>query len=383
MPGRRYAFGQVWRVATAAAALTGATLHAQGGAHVTPSASLSQQYDTNVFSTPIAPEADLVTRATMGLEVERRTQLWTASASYLQDVERFADHPDLSSAAARQRGTMALRYRSSLRTSWVADAEIWRTGTPSELNEATGITVSRAAAQRLLGHTSVNRHLSQVTSGTIDYTVTQDHLAGRTSATTHEAIAAVERHRSRRDTVTVKYRFREFMFTPAAAGPTLASSSHAVTAGWSRAMNSRLQLTLEAGPRITNTTPAADLAASLHYQSVPDVSVSYVRSQATVIGLPVVADVQSLSTAIEWPLWSALRVRLAPGLFRSQLGTASADACVVALSVSRPMTHAVAVDLSISSNLQRGGLNPGLANTSINRQVVLVRVIAGPSSLLW
>jgi len=332
MLSRRYVLGQIWLAAAAAATLSGASLQAQGGIHATPSASVSQQYDTNVFSTAVDPEPDYVTRATMGLELERRTQFWTASAGYLQDVERFADHPDLSSAAARQRGTLALRYRASLRTSWVADAEIWRTGTPSELNEATGITVSRAPAQRLLGHAAVNRHLNQVTSGTIDYTVTQDHLAGRTSATTHDAIAAVERHRSQRDTVTVKYRFREFMFTPAATGSTFASSSHAVTAGWSRAMNSRLQLTLEAGPRITNTTPAADLAASLHYHSVPDVSLSYARSQATVIGLPVVADVQTLSTAIEWPLWPALRVRFAPGLFRSRLGTATAGACVVAFS---------------------------------------------------
>jgi hypothetical protein len=383
MFSRRYPLSQIWLAATAAAAVSGATLQAQGEVHATSSASISQQYDTNVFSTAIDPEADLVTRATMGLEVERRTQLWTASARYLQDMERFIDHPDLSSAAARQRGTIALRYRSSLRTFWTADAEIWRTGTPSELNDATGLTVSRASAQRLLAHSSVNRHLSQVTSGTIDYTVTQDHLAGRTSATTHDAIVGMERHRSPRETVSVKYRFREFMFTPAAAGSSFASSSHALTAGWSRAMNSRLQLTLEAGPRLTNSTPAADIAASLHYQRVPDVSLSYARSQATVIGLPVVADVQSLSAAIEWPLWSALRVRLGPGLFRSQLGTATADAGVVSLDVTRPITHAVAVDLSMSSSLQRGGLNPGIANTSINRHVVLVRLIAGPSSLLW
>ncbi len=181
----------------------------------TPSASVSQQYDSNVFSTAIDPDADFVTRATSdsssnaaprsGPHRPGTCRTWSASL-----ITR-----DLSSVAARQRGTLALRYRSSLRTSWTADAEIWRTGTPSELNEATGLTVSRASAQRLLAHSSVNRHLSPVTSGTIDYTVTQDHLAGRTSATTHDAVAGVERHRSSRETVTFKYRFREFMFTPA------------------------------------------------------------------------------------------------------------------------------------------------------------------------
>jgi len=383
MRSRQYRVGPAWLAAAGAAALSGASLHAQGGVHVTPSVSVSQQYDSNVFSTSVEPEADFITRATVGLQLERGTPLWTATGRYVQDMERFSDRRDLSSVAARQRATLALRYRPSLRTSWAADAEVWRTGTPSELNEATGLTLSRASAQRVLAHSSLDRRLSPVTSGTIDYTVTEDHLAGRTSATTHDAVAGVERHRSSREAVTFKYRFREFMFTPAAAGPAFASTSHAITAGWSRAMTSRLQLTFEAGPRVTNTTPAADLSASVHYQSVPDVSVSYARSQTTVIGMPGVADVQSVSAAIEWPLWSALRLRLAPGLFRSALGNARADACVVAFEVTRPITHDVTVDLSVSSNLQRGGLSPGIANASIDRHVVLVRLIAGPSSLLW
>jgi hypothetical protein len=382
MSNRVYGIGAVC-LAAATAALSGAALQAQGGVHPTASASISQQYDSNVFSTPTDSAADFITRATVGLELQRTTTLWTASGRYVQDAERFSNHRDLSSVAARQRGTLALRYRPSRRTSWAADAEIWRTGTPSELNEISGLTVSRASAQRLLAHSSVRRHLSPITSGTIDYTVTEDHLAGRTSATTHDAFAGMERHRSSRETVTFKYRFREFMFTPAVGGTTFASTSHAITAGWSRAITSRFQLTFEAGPRVTDTTPAADLSASLHYQRVPDLSVSYTRTQATVIGSPGVADVQSVSAAIEWPLASGLRMRLAPGLFRSELGNSRADACVVAFDVTRPLTRNLTADLSMSSNLQRGGLNPGMAQTSINRHVVLVRLIAGPSSLLW
>ncbi len=366
----------------AAAAMSAAAVQAQGGVHVTPSVSINEQYDSNVFSTSIDPQPDVITRATVGLELQRATPLWIASGRYVQDLEQFSDHRDLGSMAARQRGTIALRYRRSLRTSWAADAEVWRTGTPSELNEATGLTLSRASAQRLLAHSSIDRHLSPVAAGTLDYTVTQDHLAGHTSAITHDAVAGFERHRSSRETVSVRYRFREFMFTPAAA-PTFSATSHAITAGLSRAVTPRLRLTLEAGPRVTNTTPAAEVSASLHYQRVPDMSVSYTRTQATVVGLAGVAEVQGISAAIEWPLWSATRLRFGPALLHTELGSARADAYVVGLDVTRPVTRGITFDLSVSSNLQRGGLNSITANPSIDRNVALIRLIAGPPSLLW
>jgi len=377
-----YRTRQFWLSVIAAAAMLGAVVQAQGGVHATPSVSISQQYDSNVFSTPIAPQADFTSRATMGLELERTSVVWMTSARYVQDMERFTDHRELSSVAARQRGTLAFRYRPSTRTAWSADAEMWRTGTPSELNEVTGLSVSRASAQRLLAHSSFNRHLSPVTSGTIDYSVTQDHLAGRTSATTHDAVAAIERHRSARDTVVVRYRFREFMFTPTAT-PSFASTSHAITVGFSRAITRRFELTVEAGPRLTNTTPAADVSASIQYHSVPDLSASYARSQATAIGFAGVADVQSVNASIGWPLWSRLRVRLRPGLFRSEMGNAHADAYAMALDVTRPIAHGVSIDFSASSNVQRGSLNPGIPNMSIDRHVLLMRLVAGPSSLLW
>ena len=108
----------VWLALIAGAALSTAVLQAQGGLHATPSVSISQQYDSNVFSTPIAPQGDFITRAAMGLGLERESVLWTASVRYAQDMERFTEHRDLSSVAARQRGTLALRYRRSPRTAW-------------------------------------------------------------------------------------------------------------------------------------------------------------------------------------------------------------------------------------------------------------------------
>ena len=90
-----------------------------------------------------------------------------------------------------------------------------KTRTPGELNETTGLTFTRAAARRLMAHSSVTRHLNPVSTGTIDYSVTQDHLAGGAGATTHNAALGIQRHRSVRETVTLDYRFRDYVFVGA------------------------------------------------------------------------------------------------------------------------------------------------------------------------
>jgi hypothetical protein len=76
-------------------------------------------------------------------------------------------------------------------------------------------------------------------------------------------------------------------------------------------------------------------------------------------------------------LWSSLQLRLAPSLFRTDLGGVHADAWLVSLDVTRPIGHGVALDFAVDASMQRGGLNQPVSNATIARRVVLVRVIAG------
>lgn len=367
-----------------AALTTVSVARAQGVLRTSPSFSLTQQYDSNVFSTPTDPESDFVTRVSPGVESEYRTPLWTATGRYLLDVERFADHADLNSMDARQRAAVALDYRPTPRVAWAAGAEFWKTRTPGELNETSGLTFTRAAAQRLSAHSSVSRHLTPLTSGKIDYSVTQDRLAGRAAASTHDAAAGVERHRSLRETVSLDYHFREYAFVPGGAAPASRAISHAVTLGWTRAVTSRMRVSLAAGPRVTNTSAAPELSASIQYQhAVRDLSLTYARTQVTVIGLAGVADTESLSARAAWGMWSSMRMRLTPTVFRSVLEGSRADAYVVTADLTRPIARGLALDVAVDAGVQRGSLYGRLANTTIARRGVLIRLVAGSSSLLW
>ena len=354
---------------------------AQGVFRATPSVSVTQQYDSNVFSTSIDPESDFVTRVSSGIESEYRSPLWTMSGRYFLDNERFADHTGLDRMDARQRATFAFGRSLTPRAAWTVDAEFLKTRTPGELNEATGLTFTRAAARRLSAHSSITRHLNPLVSGTIDYTVTQDHLAGASGATTHAAVVEVQRRRSSRETVTLDYRFRNFAFVSGGTAPASSATSHAVTLGWTRAISPRLSISLDGGPRVTNASAAAELMASVQYQHAPgDVSVTYSRTQATVIGLAGAADTQSLSATASRTVWSSVRMRVGPSVFRSALGGARADAYVFTLDITRPIARGLAIDVALDNSLQRGSLYGRLANATIARRGALIRLVAGPST---
>ena len=355
----------------------------QGHAHLTPSLTTAEEYDSNVFATASDPEADFVTRASLGLDVDYSGPRWTASTQYLHELERFNDHPRLNSADARQRAAVSVGYQPTGRTTWAADGEFWKTRTPGELNESTGLILTRATAERMAAHSSLRHRLNLVTSATIDYTATQDHVAGRPQATTQDTSATIERRHSPRTTFTLDYRFRDFVF--ATPGSTAVSDvvSHAITAGWTRVLTPRVQLTIGGGPRMTNASVSPEVSASLQYHTHSgEFSMSYVRTQATVIGLASVAETQSVGVATAWSLWSSMRVRLAPTFFRSDVEGARADAWVLMADLSRPLTRGLDLNLSVNSSMQHGGLNLSGPSSAIARHVVLLRLVAGSSSSL-
>jgi hypothetical protein len=352
---------------------------AQGVLRTTPLFSVTQQHDSNVFSTPLDPEADFVTRVSPGIASEYRTPLWTTSARYLIDLERFATHTSLN-GDARHQAAFSVHYNSTSRVTWDGGAELWKTRTPGELNGATGLSLTRTPATRASAHGSLSRRLAPLASARLEYVITQDHLTGGTGATTHDAATRLERRRSTRDSVTWDYRFRAFDFN--AAGPSVNSSatSHVVLIGWNHTVTPSTRLSIDAGPRVTNRSTSAELGLALQYQEGPrDLSLSYARTQTTVIGLAGVADTQSLSAAAGWPLTTAMRLHLRPSLFRTALNGVQADAYVLGFDVTRAITRGLALDVGFDASVQRGSLYSRMANPTIARRQVLIRLVSEPS----
>src|SRR5947208_13459094 len=76
---------------------------------VTPSVASSQEYDSNLFATFVAPQADFMTRVSPGIEAEYRSTPLTFLGKYTLDVERFERHPQLTTADGGQHASIDFR----------------------------------------------------------------------------------------------------------------------------------------------------------------------------------------------------------------------------------------------------------------------------------
>jgi hypothetical protein len=363
-----------WCIGLALAFAHAETAGAQGIVHVRPLFGVSQMYDSNLFFTSLNREADFVTRMTPGFESEYRSEVMALVGRYSRDIERYANHADLTSINTREHATVDSTYRPTRRLTLTAGAELSRTQIPGELNVGTGLTFTRAAARRVSARSSLARQFGRITEGRMEYTFTGDHLAGGVGIRTHTAAAVTERQLSSRDTVIAGYRAHQFLFGTSGAGSTSATS-HALTVGWTRTITRQASLSIDAGPQVTNGSPAAEISAAVHYRARPvDLSLAYGRRQTTIIGLPGTSHTQSMTGSAAWTLLRhSLRVQVSPAFYQSAHPLLRADVYRLGLDVDRRITDRLSVGVGLDMNVQR---NRDIATFA--RQIAMIRLVATP-----
>jgi hypothetical protein len=341
---------------------------------ISPLFGISQMYDSNVFFTSVDRQTDFVTRMTPGLESEYRSDVMALVGRYTRDIERYADHPDLTSMNSREHATFDSTYRPTRRLTVTAGAELSRTQTPGELNGETGLTFTRAAARRISARSSIVRQFGRITAARMEYTFTGDHLADSAGIRGHIAALGTEHHLSSRDTVIAGYRVHQFLFGASGVGATSATS-HALALGWRRAVTRQASLSIDAGPQVTNGTPAAEISASVRYRIRPvDLSLTYGRRQTTIIGLTGIARTQSLTASAGWNLLrQSLRVQVSPALHQSAHPLLRADVYRLGVEVDRRITDGLSVGVGLDMNVQR---NHTIATFA--RHMAMIRLVATP-----
>jgi hypothetical protein len=361
----------------AAAVMAPAPVAAQGTFQVHPAVAATQVYESNLFSTPSARQEDFITRVTPEIESEYRSPRWRFTGRYLLDLERFADHPELSSPDSRQQGTILVGFRPTARVTIAGGAEYLTTRTPAELNIATGLSFTRARAERVSAHSSIAHQLSAVTTGTIEYALTSDRLGAGYESDTHSAAAALSRRVSARTMVSGRYRGQAFAFaTGAATEPPVIS--HALGFGVTHSLTPHINLTIDAGPRLTADVLRPELSATIGWNRDPHVlSLAYARTQGTAIGFAEPVDIESLHASAARTFWRSLEVRVATGVFRTGSDGRRADVYVLAAGVSQPVANAFAVELAFDGAVQEGSLLSALPDQRIPRHTIQVRLIAG------
>jgi hypothetical protein len=179
---------------------------------------------------------------------------------------------------------------------------------------------------------------------------------------------------SSRGTVSADYRLHQYFL--ATSSPT----SHELRLGWTRGITERATIAIDGGPRVTDGLLAPELSASIRYQFSPgDLSLAYVRTQTTAIGLVGIADTQRVSAAATWRPRRSLRMQIAPALFHSTHGGLQADVYHLSVEVARQMTHGLSLEAVMNTYVQHGRFSAELASQTIPHQDVMIRLVVEPT----
>ena len=360
----------VWQIAAALGAVLQpfVPVAAQGEFSFRPSFGVAEVYDDNIFSEPGARERDLITRVSPGLECAFLSKPLSFSARYDFDAEVFSEHPELTSYQARRTAGVEARYRRGPRLELVARGGYADTRTPGELNTGTGLQVARVRGERIVVGAGAAYRLGPLDSLTVDYTFTDEGLSGGMRSQLQTQSLGIERRLDSRSSVTLQGLVRLFAFD---GGPT--ETVPVVTAGWSHQLTPLLLVSIRGGPRFSET-PGAEVSADLRLRlRRSEVSVNYVRTQATAIGLSGHFDTESASAALSLGRGSDFELRAGPSVLRTRGTGFEATVYRVSLELLAPIFSWLTLDASADLGVQRGGV---AAVGEIWHDVVMVRFIA-------
>src|SRR6266404_6064598 len=108
---------------------------AQAGYYVTPSLSVTETYDDNVFISSSHQKDDFISRFAPGLKAGYQSEPFTLLGSYSFRSALYAQNPSLDSPLESQSGSLGFAYRPTEVLTLGFDGAYSRTSLPSELNQ--------------------------------------------------------------------------------------------------------------------------------------------------------------------------------------------------------------------------------------------------------
>lgn len=379
----RVAFAQVFVAGvllptTALAQLLPPTVSpAQAGNYLTPSLSVAEVYDDNVFYASSPRRHDFYTRISPGLNAGYQSAPLTVWGSYTFDSEVYSQHSELTDSQVRQRGLIELKTSPSQVLTLSLPVSYYQSRTPQELNLLTGIAVGRVRAERYSTNPAFTYRYDPLTTARGDYAYSRDLLAAGGAAGNIELDSHIENlvldHRlTPRDTVGPGYVGRQFAF---AGFPAL--SSHAFTLGWSHELTPLTTFSLRGGPRLTEgaVDKLPEALASIRYKlKSGELSLGYASVLTTVYGLANSVSTQNITATATTDLLPTLRLSVAPTFYKISSEAFKAKVYVMGLYASHQLTKTLAWEATYQFSIQQGS-PPGQPEVEVLHNIFLIRLI--------
>jgi hypothetical protein len=357
----------------------------QQGSYFVPMLGLRQSFDDNLFLSG-RPQADFVTRASVGVQAGYRSAPFAIDAIGSQAGDRFDRHTSLNTQRARTHAQVTLRWSPDRRLSLNGTAVYLETQTPTELNELSGLAVGRLPGKRVAVLPWVEYRLSEFSSVMASFSLSNDTLDGRI-ADTHAGALSFDRRISRRDALHLRYERRFFHFEGEFGFPgegnavvmefvNERSRADVATLGWTRELDDRTLLLLRAGPRFAQGRVAPELLATLK-RRVPHgrLDLAWSKGQATALGRLGALSTHSLVALYRARAGQALEIAVGPGLYRNTLRGRPLAALRLNLETLWRFSDFFHLGAQYAFDLQQPDFGAG---GHLRRGVLHVRLIASP-----
>jgi hypothetical protein len=330
-------------------ALVPASARSETDWRLAPSVSLSQRSDDNLFSRPEAPQRDWITGLQPGLLLSGRSLRWSVEARYSQEAERYADHPQLDTASARQEASLRWESRTTRTLDTTFTATYLQTATASELYPSSGLDFGRLPVRRLQLTPAVAQQVTATTTLLADLTATRDEIVGASTLDSAVAGIRLDHHVSRRTQLAVRGQAR--WYEP---GGGAGFTSQLLALGYRQEIGRGLELSFDAGPSFSRGNLAAEWLSSLHSRGRrAEWAIEWGQGQAPVIEAVTSVVTRRLGASVSGSA-RALSGRLALDFVRNR-GGVEAEAVQASAGANLRLAEPLAVTLATAWSRQRGG----------------------------
>jgi hypothetical protein len=354
-------------------ALATAEAGAQSEVTVVPAVSVSTVYDDNLFSAPTGV-GDVLSSLRPSLEGRVASPRLNLQSLAYFDVQRSASHVALNTFDARRHAMVDVRGQASPALSLGMAARYDRSETPGDLNLESGLLLDRQLAHRIQLTPSLAYRTDPRTTISARYDWTSEALSGWSGGDMQAWHASLAREVTPRTTLNGRYLGRVFTGE-------MNANSQSLLAGWSREMSPGINVSVEAGPRVTSHRGlrAEVLAALLRRTPRTRVRLDYWRGETIVLGIAGPVEIHSGSTNVSWTLRRYFDVGTQLGVFNSHTLEQTSAVVYHAALVAAWSRQPYILSVSYGNDVQKGDIRSrGAADEYVRRGVFLVRLTVAP-----
>jgi hypothetical protein len=366
---------------TAALLATTTDVRGQSRMELVPSVSFGTIYDDNIFTTQqsAGDTMMLVTPAIEGFYESANTSL---RGLYTFDMQRAMGYSTLNSLDAKRHATIntAFQFNPQFNLSLIGRYD--ESDRPSDLMFDTGVLLGRQRARRYQVTPALAIRVRPRTTITAQYDATKEALGADMRGDMFIARAGVSRMQTARDVWSFNYLGRTFANGADMFHPAETEHSHAVLAGYSRAISVGTSVSVQGGPRVSsygNRKP--ELLANFSRRiRTGKFGLDYWQGETIIMGIRGPVDIQSFSFKSNWPVRRNVEIGAHAGVFNSHTlyqGQARVFHPELVASYSPGGPYIIAASYGI--DFQKGDVRSQfLSDKQIVRHVVLFRITFAP-----